>query len=146
VALAAAGLLVPALGGPHAADAVASLLIGLLLAATAVGLARPLADLLIGRSIAPARLERAYTIITESPGIDEVLTLHAVHVGAQEAILAAKVHPSPGQSGADLARLLDELDQRLRDELPEIGEVFIDATAQRLAQSYTGGGTPKRPP
>jgi len=28
-----------------------------------------------------------------------------------------------------LAQLLDELDQRLRRELPEIGEVFIDITA-----------------
>jgi cation diffusion facilitator family transporter len=44
VALAAAGLLVPAVGGPHAADAIASLMIGLLLAATAVALARPLTD------------------------------------------------------------------------------------------------------
>ena len=131
MALAAAGLLVPALGGPHAADAIASLLIGLLLAATAVGLARPLTDLLIGRSISPARLGRAYAILSEAPGIDEVLTVYAVHVGTQEAILAAKVHPSPGQTGADLPRLLDELDQRLRDELPEIGEVFIDLTAHQ---------------
>jgi len=129
VALAAAGLLVPALGGPRAADAIASLLIGLLLAATAVGLARPLADLLIGKSISSARLEQAYGIVSEAAGIDEVLTIYAVHVGAQEAILAAKVHPSPGQTGADLARLLDDLDRQLRDALPEIGEVFIDVTA-----------------
>jgi divalent metal cation (Fe/Co/Zn/Cd) transporter len=109
----------------------ASLLIGLLLAATAVGLARPLADLLIRQSISPDRLAMAYSILSEAPGIDEVLTVHAVHVGPYEAILTAKVHPSPGQSGADLARLLDELDHRLRGKLPEIGEVFIDATARR---------------
>ncbi len=129
VALAAAGLLVPALGGPAVFDALASLAIGVLLAATAVGLARPLADLLIGKSIPSARLEQAYAILSAAPGIDEVLTVHAVHVGTQEAILAAKVNPSPGQTVADLARLLDELDGRLRRELPEIGEVFIDVTA-----------------
>lgn len=133
VALAAAGLLVIALGGPHTADAIASLLIGLLLAATAVGLARPLADLLVGKSLSPARLELAYAILSEAPGVDEVLTIYAVHVGAYEAILAAKVHPSPGQSGADVARLLDDLDRRVRDALPEIGEVFIDVTAHRTS-------------
>jgi cation diffusion facilitator family transporter len=131
VALAAAGLLIPALGGPAKSDAVASLLIGLLLAATAVGLARPLADLLIGKSIPPARLDQAYAILSAAPGIDEVLTVYTVHVGAQEAILAAKVHPTPGQSGDDVARLLDDLDNRLRAELPEIGEVFIDVTTHR---------------
>ena len=62
---------------------------------------------------------------------DEVLTIYATQVGAEEAILAAKVHPSPGQSGEDLARLLDDLDRRLREALPEIGEVFIDVTAHR---------------
>jgi cation diffusion facilitator family transporter len=136
--LAAAAILVTTLGGPPASDAIASLLIGLLLAATAVGLARPLADLLIGRSISPARLGRAYAILSEAPGIDEVLTIYAVHVGAQEAILAAKVHPSPGQTGADLACVLDDLDRQLRDALPEIGEVFIDVTAHRGTPDVSG--------
>jgi cation diffusion facilitator family transporter len=129
VGLAAGGLLVPVLGGPAAADAIASLLIGVLLAGTAVALARPLVDLLLGRSIAPGRLELAHTILGEAPGIDEVLALYAVHIGPDEAILTAKVHPTPGQSADELARLLDGLDERLRGELPEIGEVFIDVTA-----------------
>ena len=131
VGLAGVGILVPALGGPHGADAIASLLIGLLLAATAVALARPLADLLIGKSISPKRLELAHAILSEAPGIDEVLTIYATQVGAEEAILAAKVHPSPDQTGDDLAHLLDDLDRRLRTALPEIGEVFIDVTAHR---------------
>jgi divalent metal cation (Fe/Co/Zn/Cd) transporter len=110
-----------------------------LLAATAVALARPLVDLLLGRSIAPARLERAYAILGEAPGIDEILALYAVHVGPDEAILTAKVHPKPGQTADDLARLLDGLDERLRGELPEIGEVFIDVTAHRLPPDIASG-------
>ena len=139
VGLAAAGLVAHALGGPAESDAIASLLIGVLLTATAVGLARPLADLLIGQSIPQARLETAYAIIASSPGIDQVLSLYAVHAGPDEAVLAAKVHPSPGQTADDLARLLDELDERLRTELPEIGEVFIDVTAYH---GPPGAGSP----
>lgn len=140
VAIAAAGLLVHQLGGPAASDAVASLLIGILLAATAVGLARPLADLLIGKSMEPARLQRAYEIIAESPAIDEVLDLYAVHAAPQEVIIAAKAHPVPGQTGDQLADLLDSLDQRLREDLPEVGEVFIDVTAHRRSSPGTGSG------
>ena len=84
-----------------------------------------------GRSIAPAHLARAYAILGEAPGIDEVLALDAVHVGPDEPILTAKVHPTPGQSTDEPARLLDDIDRRLRDELPEIGEMSIDATAHR---------------
>jgi len=76
--LAAVGLLLHEFAGLKNADAIAALLIGLLLAATAFGLARPLADLLIGRSMLPARLERVYAIIEGSPSIDEVLSVQAV--------------------------------------------------------------------
>ena len=82
---------------PARSDAIASLLIGVLLAATAVGLARPLADLLIGKSIPPDRLHTAHAILAGSPGIDQVLTMHAAYVAPQEVILAAKVHPAAGR-------------------------------------------------
>ena len=127
--LAAGGLLVHELGGPASSDAIASLLIGLLLGVTAIGLARPLADLLIGRSIVPARLELARRTLAESPAVDEIRQLYAVHVAPQEVILAAKVHPVADMDADELAEAMDEIDSRLRAELPEIGEVFIDVTA-----------------
>ena len=48
---------------------------------------------------------------------------------AQEVLLAAKVHPVAGMDTDELAEAMDEIDSRLRAELPEIGEVFIDVTA-----------------
>jgi cation diffusion facilitator family transporter len=129
VALAATGLLVHALGGPASSDAIASLLIGILLAVTAIGLARPLADLLIGRSMAPQRLARAREVLAESPAVEEILDLYALHVAPQEVILAARVNPTDSYDAEELGALLDEVDVRLRTELPEVGEVFIDVTA-----------------
>jgi cation diffusion facilitator family transporter len=127
--LAAAGLLVHELGGPASSDAIASLLIGLLLGLTAIGLARPLADLLIGRSMRPERLELARRALAASPAVDEIRQLYAVHVAPQEVLLAAKVHPVADMDADELAEAMDEIDSRLRAELPEIGEVFIDVTA-----------------
>jgi len=40
------------------------------------------------------------------------------------------VHPAPKQGASDLARNLDEIDRRLRTEMDEVGEVFIDITAR----------------
>jgi cation diffusion facilitator family transporter len=128
LALAAGGLLVHELGGPAESDAIASLLIGLLLGVTAIGLARPLADLLIGRSVRPERLELARRTLQASPAVDELRQLYAVHVAPQEVVIAAKVHPAEGLTADQLARELDQIDARLRSELPEIGEVFIDVT------------------
>lgn len=133
LALASAGLLLHEFAGLKNADAIAALLIGLLLAATAFGLARPLADLLIGRSMLPARLERVYAIIERSPSIDEVLSVQAVYGAPQEVIVAAKVHPAPGKTADELAEALDDIDHALRQELPEVAEVFIDLTSHRVS-------------
>jgi cation diffusion facilitator family transporter len=133
--LAAVGLLLHQFAGLARADAIAALLIGVLLAATAFGLARPLADLLIGRSMLPARLERVYAILEQSPSIDEILSVLAVYGAPQEVIVGAKVHPAPGQTADQLAVALDDIDHTLRKELPEVAEVFIDLTSFRAGSS-----------
>ena len=136
--LAAGGLLLHQFAGLVNADAIAALLIGLLLAATAFGLARPLADLLIGRSMLPARLERVYAILQQSPSIDEILSVQAVYGAPQEVIVAAKVHPAPGRTADELADALDDIDGALRQQLPEVAEVFIDLTSHRAGRREGG--------
>ena len=143
LALAAAGLLLHQLAGLANADAIAALLIGLLLAATAFGLARPLADLLIGRSMPPARLARVFRILERSPSIDEILSVQAVYRAPQEVIVAAKVHPAPGRTPDELASALDGIDHALRQELPEIAEVFIDLTSHRARGDLDDASLPE---
>ena len=138
--LAAGGLLLHQFAGLANADAIAALLIGLVLAATAFGLARPLADLLIGRSMPPARVEMVYTILEESPSIDEILSVQAVYGAPQEVIVAAKVHPAPGRTADELANALDDIDRALRQELPEVAEVFIDLTSHRADEESSTTG------
>jgi cation diffusion facilitator family transporter len=126
--LAALGLLVHELGGSATSDSIASLLIGVLLGVTAIGLAKPLADLLIGRSMRPERLKLVRQILMSSPAVDEIRQVYAVHLAPQEVVIAAKVHPDQNLTVSQLAGELDRLDARLRTELPETGEVFIDVT------------------
>jgi cation diffusion facilitator family transporter len=135
VGLAAAGLYLNQVIGWTWADAVASLLIGLLLAATAIGLAHPLAQLLIGQSMPPARLETAHNILAASPSFDAVLSIYSVHIGPQEVIVTAKAHPARGQTAEQLARALDDVDLAIREALPEVAEVFIDVTSHLPDQS-----------
>src|SRR5439155_21859412 len=117
---------VSALAGTSTPDAVAALLIGLLLAATAFGLARPLADLLVGRSVPVEQLEQALAILAAAPAVDEVLAVQAVYTGPEEVIVAAKVRPVEHLTVAALTGAMDALDQALRDALPEVAEVYID--------------------
>ena len=133
VGLAAIGLLVSSLMGSTIPDAVASLLIGVLLAVTAFRLARPVADLLVGRSLSPEGLAQLTSILASDPSIEEVLTVHAVYTGPLEVIVAAKVHPAAGLTVDQLTRAMDGLDGALRSALPEVADVYLDVTSYRLA-------------
>jgi cation diffusion facilitator family transporter len=130
--LAAGGLLVSDLTGSNVPDALASLLIGLLLAVTAFGLARLVADLLVGRSMPADEVQQLYAILAAEPAIEEVLALHAVYIGPLEAIVSAKVHPAARLTIDQLTHAMDALDRAIRTALPEVAEVYLDVTSRRL--------------
>ena len=129
--IAASGLLAAHLTGSSTPDAIASLLIGVLLAITAFGLARPLADFLIGRSLAQEQLDELHAILIASPAVEDVIHLQAVYTGPEEVIVAAKLHPSSSITVAQLAEAMDDLDQKLRAESPFVADVFLDLTNRR---------------
>jgi cation diffusion facilitator family transporter len=131
--LAAGGLLVSDISGSTVPDSVASLLIGVLLACTAFALAHPFADFLVGRSIPIDLLGRLRAIVEKEAAIEEVLQLEAFYLAPEEALVLAKMRPAPALKIEELTRAMDELDRKIRRELPIVAEVFIDVTAGRGA-------------
>jgi cation diffusion facilitator family transporter len=127
--LAAGGLLGSKLTGSSVPDAVASLLIGALLAFTAIALARPLADFLIGRSLPDEMLSTIHKLFLDSPAVDKVIGLQAVFTGPGEVIVAAKINAADGTL-ADFAVAMDDLDRKTREAVPFVADVFVDVTAR----------------
>ena len=126
--LAAIGLLVSQVTHSGRPDAIASLLIGLLMAVTAFGLARPLADFLVGRSLPEPYLSKIRSVIDRAEAVEELVSLQAVYTGPEEVIVAAKVRPVPDLTGGELAKAMDDLDAALRRESPFVADVYIDVT------------------
>ncbi len=118
VVIAASGLALRQILGTNTPDAVASLLIGILLAITAFGLARPLADFLIGRSLPEPLLLELQKIVEECP------------VGPEEVIVAAKVRPAKNITVEQLAQEMDDIDRRLRESSEFVADVYLDVTTQ----------------
>ena len=131
LSLAACGLALSHALGTNVPDSLASLLIGVLLAVTAFGLARPLGDFLVGRSIPGPQLQTLRSILERDEAIDQVVTLRAMYSGPEEVIVVAKVHPAPGLDSVRLTRAMDDLDHRIREALPYVADVFVDVTAHR---------------
>ncbi len=116
----------------------ASLLIGVLLAVTAFGLARPLADFLVGRSLPPTQLETLYAMVKKDPAVHEIVSLRALYIGPEEVVVIAKVHPAPTLNIEQLTEAMDDLDARIRAALPLVADIFIDVTTHRTEPDREG--------
>jgi divalent metal cation (Fe/Co/Zn/Cd) transporter len=133
--LAAIGIAVSAVLGDGWPDALASILIGLLLAATAFGLAWPLSDFLVGRSVTVEELGQLYAVLAASPAVEEVLALQAVYTGPDQVIVGAKVRPVSTLTIPELTRAMDEVDHAMRASFPRVADVYVDVTAFRDDQT-----------
>jgi len=129
--LAAMGILLSQILKTNVPDSIASLLIGILLAVTAFGVARPLADFLVGRSLPAPQLETLNAIFEQDAAVMEVVSLRAIYVGPEEVVVIAKIRPAASLSIGQLTSAMDELDDSIRHALPLVADVFIDVTARR---------------
>jgi cation diffusion facilitator family transporter len=133
--VAAVGLAVSQRLGTNVPDSLASLFIGLLLTAMAFIVARPMAEFLVGRSVPEPLLEKLHAIFKEDPAVQQVHSLLATYFAPEEVIVAAKIRPTETLTGEQLAQAMDQLDHKIRSELPVVADVFIDVTASRAAGS-----------
>jgi len=129
VVIAAMGLLLSHQLRSGRPDAIASLLIGLLMTVTAFALGRPLADFLVGKSLPPQLLNQIHSVIESDKAVEEILSLQAVYTGPEEVIVAAKIRPSSRLTANELSRAMDNLDSVLRKESPFVADVYIDVTS-----------------
>jgi cation diffusion facilitator family transporter len=129
--VAATGLLLSIILKTSVPDSLASLFIGVMLAVTAFGLARPFADFLIGRSVPAPLLAKLREIVEGDAAVEHVWSLRALYSGPEEVIVMVKINPVANMQTAQFAKAMDEIDRKIRDALPFVADVFIDVTAYR---------------
>ena len=128
LAIAFIGILADQLTGGSVWDPIASIVIGALLIAVAGWMGHDTSELLIGGAARPserAALERALKQFHE---IDEVIELLTMVLGPNSLLVAARVDFAEGLSDEAVELASERIDERLRDVVPDVTEVFLDAT------------------
>jgi cation diffusion facilitator family transporter len=126
--IAFAGILLDQLTGSSVFDPAASVLIGILLVVVAVWMGRDVSHLLIGGAARPderADLERA---LREFDEVDEVVELLTMALGPNSLLVAARIDLADNIDADRLEQLADHIDERLREVVPDVTEVFLDPT------------------
>ena len=142
------GVGLTALTGSRVYDAVASILIGLLLAAVSVVLAREMKSLLIGESAPHEQRREIEAAIADHPGTRNLGYVRTLYLGPEDLLVEAKVGFQEGLRFAEVAAAIDEIEQDIRSRIPVARIVAIepetpvshdvDAPGYRLDDRGTG--------
>ena len=106
-------------------DAVATILIGCLLAYVATRLTTRNRELLTNQAVPPRYIDRLRGRLERQPGIAAVPRLEAVYLGASEVLVAADVVMEPGLGVEDAAQALSRARIRIRREVPVIARLYL---------------------
>src|SRR4029079_10178762 len=112
-------------------EASASILIGLMLMVVAFFVARDSRHLLLGAAALPEERQTIEHTIECHPGIDRVQELLTLVLGPKALLVAARVDLRNDLAGDEVERISSEIEEQLRDAVPDVTEVFLDATPSR---------------
>jgi cation diffusion facilitator family transporter len=110
-------------------DAIASIIIGIILAAVAVLLARESRGLLLGESADPEVIDSIRALAAENPHVERAAEVLTMHFGPNNVLVNLSVLFRPGISGSELAGVIDSLESAIKEHNPSVTHVYIDADA-----------------
>ena len=125
VLVAAAGLAASAITGSEVFDALASIAVGLILAAAAVGVGTHAKALLLGEAAWPEMRELLERRIESHPEVVSVPDLRTMHVGPDDVLVAGRVEFRDDLTVPEVEELTERIIEDLRRRDPAVGQVFL---------------------
>ncbi len=114
-------------------DGVASVCIGLVLTFVALVLTRQTKALLLGESASAEVLARIHEVINDDNEVKATDQLLTMHLGPHDILLTTSVQLADTLSEPEVARAITRLENRIREAVPDIKHVCIDARRERIA-------------
>ncbi|GAA0851585.1 cation diffusion facilitator family transporter [Streptosporangium amethystogenes subsp. fukuiense] len=112
-------------------DGIGTLMIGVLLAVIAVILAIETKSLLIGEGAGPEVEVRIAQALESTPEVTRVIHMRTLHLGPEEILVAAKIAVDHDDTAAEVARGIDEAEQRVRAAVPEARVIYLEPDLDR---------------
>ncbi len=124
------GISASVLSGNPIYDGLASVVIGLILAATASLLANECRGLLTGEAAASPVREKICALLCQHPSVVQVHRLLTMHFAPHDVLLTASIKFDDQLTVPQLERVIAELEDRIREQHPEMRRIFLEARRQ----------------
>jgi cation diffusion facilitator family transporter len=107
-------------------DAAGSIGIGVLLGAIAIVLAVEMKSLLIGEAATPSDVATLREAILADGEVQRIIHMRTLHIGPEELLVAAKLGFDSTLTLGDLSRVINDLEERVRERLPIAKVIYIE--------------------
>lgn len=121
------GVLLVEITGIVIFDAIASILIGTILALVAFFLANEMRKLLIGESASEKDLELIRLAVRDVPEIEELGDVFTMHLGPENILLAMNIDFRDDIPSCDLEEVIEKIERRIKEKVPKVKQIFIEA-------------------
>ncbi|HET6964534.1 MAG TPA: cation diffusion facilitator family transporter [Acidimicrobiales bacterium] len=133
-----AAVTLSALTGSTTFDAAGSLAVGAVLGVNSILLGLEMSSLLVGETASTEELATIERALVDTPGIDRLVHLRAVHVGPEELLVAAKVVFAADLSAEAAAVVVDDAEVVIRATVPTASWVYIEPGRREPGPSARG--------
>ena len=125
------GILLGQLTGNIYYDGLASVVIGLILAATAIWLAYEIKGLLVGESALPHVVEEIRRLANQHDEIEHVNEVLTMHMGPEDILVNISVDFKDDISADATEKIVQKLDTEIKNAHPLVKRIFIEGEARR---------------
>jgi len=107
-------------------DAIASILIGVMLMVFALFLANEIRKLLVGESVTPHKRKMILKVLRSYPEINRVISLKTMHLGSEEVLIAAELNYKDDLVTDEIEEINDRMEKEIKTIFPA-AKIYLEA-------------------
>ena len=107
-------------------DAIASMIIGVILCVVAVFLGNEIRSLLIGESADPKIIRQIADIFHQEESINRVIFIKSLQLGPEDILLAVNAEFNDRLTVVEINNLIDGIEKEIRQKFPDVKKIFIE--------------------
>lgn len=119
-----------ALGNPHF-DAIASIIIGLLLVFVAIILLRETKGLLIGEGLDGAEIEEVIEIVESDKCVRKCGRVLSMYMGPNDMLLTLDIAFNPSAKETEVMHSIDRIEEKVAKRFPQANRIFVEVESLR---------------
>jgi len=131
ILVAAGGISLTLLTGNGVYDAIASLLIGVILIFAAGFIGMRSRALLLGEAATDADRARIRSAVEGVSQVGSLLEMLTLHLGPEDILINLNIEFADDLRTDDIEAVIDEIERRIREAVPAAGRIFIEAESLR---------------